>query len=138
MQNNVLYGYNLNGNVEYRVSTGLLININDGRIKKIANTNKRLLTFIVENSRYGWVSDDVIAEVIFEREGLKFSQSRLRGAIRVLRDVFKALGSDSNFISRNDRRGYYIKFKKVQILISLENSRELPNDFDIYQQSDGC
>ncbi|MDO6168692.1 hypothetical protein [Enterobacter hormaechei] len=138
MQNNVLYGYNLNGNIEYRVSTGILININDGRIKKLANTNKRLLNYIIVNSCYGFVSDNDIAEIIFEREGLKYSQSRLRGAIRILKDVFDDLGSDSNFIRRNDRRGYYIQFSKVHVLISLENSRGLLNDFNIYLQSNGC
>ncbi len=138
MPTNVLYGYSINECIEFRPSTGLLININDGRICKLANTNKRLLHFIIERSWIGWVCDNDIAEIVFESEGLRFSASRLRGVIRCLRSTFADLGYHSNFIRRNSRRGYYIDFGMIKALIAVENGMELQSDFVIHQKHDSC
>ena len=117
--NKLLYGYNLNDSVEFRVGSGLLINVKDGRFKKLSSTNIRLLSFFIERAQADWISDDDIAEFVFENAGLRSSPSRLRGAIRHLKDAFIGLGLQPNFISRNDRRGYNLHFEKIEILIAL-------------------
>lgn len=119
MHGDILYGYNINDSIEYRVGSGLLINIKDWRLKKLASTNKRLLSFFLERAQTGWISDADISEFVFENAGLKISPSRLRGAIRHLKDAFINLGCQPNFISRNDRRGYNLHFEKIEILIAL-------------------
>lgn len=132
--NKLLYGYNLNDSIEFRVGSGLLINIKDGRLKKLSSTNIRLLSFFIERAQAGWIRDDDIAEFVFENAGLRSSPSRLRGAIRHLKDAFIGLGFQPNFISRNARRGYYLRFEKIEVLIALDEKLELTDDFGFYKR----
>lgn len=122
MYGNILYGYNINNSFEFRVDSGFLMNINDGRIIKLDRTDKMLLHLFIKKAPHGWISDDDIAEVVFEQEGLKSSSSRLRGVIRNLKGAFIDLGCHKSFISRNNRRGYYLHFDKVIPLIVFYKS----------------
>ncbi|CAM3628572.1 hypothetical protein SB6411_03210 [Klebsiella spallanzanii] len=138
MRHHLLYGYNLNRSVEFRVTSGLLINIRDARVKKLSDTSARLLRVFIEGTQNGLVSDDDIARDVFESAGLKSSSSRIRGVIRDLKDAFRDLGFHPDFISRHIRQGYYVHFDKVEFLIALDNSMEWPHDSGFYTECDDC
>lgn len=133
-----LYGYNINSSLEFRVESNILVNINDGRVRKLACTNVKLLQFLIEKSISGGLAtDNEIALNIFENRGLKSSPSRIRGAVRSLKNVFIELGCQPNFIYRVDRKGYFMYFNKIDILIAFKIGMESPYDLGLFKERNG-
>lgn len=115
-----LYGYNLNGNVEFRVLTGILVNISNGKSSRLNGTGKVLLEYLLFQGSFSFISDNDIAVHVFEKNGRRYSSSALWRAMKNLEDSFTNIGSSSFFIKRHQGRGYYIDCKFIEILIAKE------------------
>ncbi|MEX3020792.1 hypothetical protein AB4K05_14480 [Kluyvera sp. STS39-E] len=112
------YGYNINDSIEYRVTTGSITNIRNGRSHALNNTSRRLLEYLLsETSSHGWISDDDIAINIFEKNGLRYSSSALWRIMNALRLSFNHIGGDVDFIKRHNRHGYYVDNKRYKLLL---------------------
>ncbi|HEP1894414.1 TPA: hypothetical protein VCC33_000147 [Kluyvera cryocrescens] len=113
-----LYGYNFNGNIEYRVSTGSLVNIQNGRSVRLNGTSRLMLEYILSKEDGGFLRDDDIGFEFFDINGLKFSSSTLWHVMKNLEKKFNEIDSNIFFIKRHHGKGYYIdnnSFKRLFI-----------------------
>lgn len=116
-----IYGYNINNTIEYRLNTGVLINIINGKSNKLNSTNKRLLNFLISKSELLWVSDADIIHYVFEEYGMRCSSPRLWNAMRRLKDIFENIDGSIDFIKRENSKGYYLSYRVREILFIKES-----------------
>ncbi|WP_052282592.1 hypothetical protein [Kluyvera genomosp. 1] len=117
-----IYGYNINNTIEYRLNTGILINIVNGKTNKLGDTNRRLLNFLISKSDALWVSDLEIIHCVFEEHGLRCSFPRLWNAMKRLKEIFESIDGSLEFIKRQDAKGYYLSYKSREILLIKDTS----------------
>jgi DNA-binding winged helix-turn-helix (wHTH) protein len=115
-----LYGYNLNGHIEFRSMTGVLVNINNGKSSKLNDTSKLLLNYLLSKGSHSFISDNDIAIHVFNANDRRYSSSALWRAIKRLEESFLHVGSVPKFIKRYQRCGYYIDLHFKEILIAKD------------------
>lgn len=111
-----LYGYNLNGNIEFRAMTGVIVNISNGKSRKLNDISKLLLNYLLSKGSHSFISDNDIAAHVFNANDRRYSSAALWRAIKNLEDNFLNVGNVPRFIKRYQRRGYYIDLQFKEIL----------------------
>lgn len=90
----ILYGYNFYERLEYRLTSSTLINITNGRIKRLGKTKARLFEYLLAHVDSGCIYDENIIIDVFENHGLRCSKSYLLFIINELRIAFLSVGYD--------------------------------------------
>ncbi|EPJ0597132.1 hypothetical protein ACXHH8_004503 [Enterobacter roggenkampii] len=111
-----LYGYNLNGHIEFRTVTGVLVNISNGKSSKLNDTSKLLLNFLLSKGSYSFISDSDIEINVFNAINRRYSTAAMWRAIKNLEEDFLHVGAFNGFIKRSQRCGYYIDLEYKEIL----------------------
>jgi DNA-binding winged helix-turn-helix (wHTH) protein len=92
----------------------VLININNGRIKRLGQTKARLLEYLFNKAGNDCIYDDDIIVDVFESYGLRCSKSYLLSIIREVRIAFLSVGFDRDPISRHGRNAWVIDNQVIQ------------------------
>lgn len=108
-----LYGYLIYENLEYKVSARTLLNIKNGKIKRLGKTKARLLDYILDNAGKEYITDEDIFIHVFEDHGLRCSKSYLWAMIRQLHFAFLSVGYERAPIFRHDHKGYIIRADEI-------------------------
>jgi DNA-binding winged helix-turn-helix (wHTH) protein len=118
----VLYGYSIYSNLEYRLSSRALININNGRIKRLGKTKSRLFEYLLSKADGDYIYDNDIIIDVFEDYGLRCSKSYLLSIIKDIRAAFLSVGFDRNPIIRTGRNAYVINSGVIQKIYAESHS----------------
>ena len=123
----ILYGYSIYSNLEYRLSSRALININNGRIKRLGKTKARLFEYLLAKAEGDCIYDNDIIMDVFEDYGLRCSKSYLLATIKDIRAAFLSVGFERNPIIRQGRNAYLIDNSVIQ-KIYAESHTGLPQE----------
>lgn len=118
----ILYGYSIYSNLEYRLSSRALININNGRIKRLGKTKARLFEYLLANASDDYIYDNDIIIDVFEDYGLRCSKSYLLAIIKDIRAAFLSVGFDRDPINRQGRNAYVINSSVIQKIYAETHS----------------
>lgn len=116
-----LYGYNIYQNLEYRLSSKMLINIKNGRIKRLGETKARLFEYLLLHAQTQCVYDSEIIVEVFENHGLRCAKSYLSSIIGQLREAFLTVGFDRELIVRVERKSYILEQGAIQEIYSKQH-----------------
>jgi len=109
-----LYGYTLFGNLEYRINTHQLINVKNGKVKKISDTKARFLEFILSNSNGGYLHDEDIIFHVWEKYEMSGSKSQLSNTIKSLNMDFLNVGFNKKLVTWYTKQTYFIDLNEVK------------------------
>lgn len=124
----ILYGYNFYERLEYRLTSSTLINITNGRIKRLGKTKARLFEYLLAHVDSGCIYDENIIIDVFENHGLRCSKSYLLFIINELRIAFLSVGYDRDPIKRHNGNAWIIDKEFVQkIYVESSNPLDLIN-----------
>lgn len=130
-----LYGYSIYEGLEYNITSGTLINVNNGKIKRLRKTKARLFAYILENSDKNIILDERIFIDVFEVNGLRCSKSYLWGMIRQLHLAFISVGFERAPIQRYEHRGYRVDAENVVAIYTRKRINESKNMEDMHWPS---
>lgn len=115
-----LYGYMIYDTLEYRISTKTLINIKNGKIKRLGDTKARLFNYLIEHAEKDFIADETIFTQVFENNGLRCSKSYLWAMIRQVHAAFLSVGYERAPLTRYDGKGYVIDLNSIKKFYVLE------------------
>ncbi|EPK7358095.1 hypothetical protein LZ634_22485 [Kluyvera intermedia] len=115
-----LYGYIIYDTLEYRISTKMLINIKNGKIKRLGDTKARLFNYLVEHADKKFIADETIFTQVFENNGLRCSKSYLWAMIRQVHAAFLSVGYERAPLKRYEGKGYVIESNSIKKFYVLE------------------
>ena len=110
----MLYGYNIYQNLEYRLSSKMLVNIKNGRVKRLGETKARLFEYLLLHAQNQCVYDSEIIVEVFESHGLRCTKSYLSSIIGQIREAFLKVGFDRELIVRVERKSYTLEQSIIQ------------------------
>lgn len=113
MEDAAIYGFSICGCLEYNIQSKRLININNGKIKKIGETKALLFFYLLNNASQGIILDDDIFIDVFEKNGLRCSKSYLWRMIRLLHLSFISVGCERAPFHRFERKGYLVESERI-------------------------
>lgn len=117
-----LYGYMIYDTLEYRISTKTLINIKNGKIKRLGDTKSRLFNYLIEHAEKKIISDEMIFIQVFENYGLRCSKSYLWAMIRQVHAAFLSVGYERAPLERYEGKGYIIDSKNIKKFYVMETA----------------
>lgn len=113
MPGTTLYGYSLNEGLEYNIASRTLINVNNGKIKRLGKTKARLFAYLLANADRNYILDEDIFIDVFENNGLRCSKSYLWEMIRQLHLAFISVGYARAPVHRYEHKGYRVDSENV-------------------------
>lgn len=117
-----LYGYMLYDTLEYRISTRTLINIKNGKIKRLGETKARLFNYLLEHAEAKYIADETLYQQVFENNGLRCSKSYLWAMIRQIHAAFLSVGYERAPLKRYEGKGYVIDQDSIKKFYVMETA----------------
>ena len=98
----------------------MLINIKNGKIKRLGDTKARLFNYLVEHADKKFIADETIFTQVFENHGLRCSKSYLWAMIRQVHAAFLSVGYERAPLKRYEGKGYVIESNSIKKFYVLE------------------
>ncbi|WP_432700273.1 hypothetical protein ACRUMN_03420 [Kluyvera cryocrescens] len=126
MSGTTLYGYSINEGLEYNITSRTLINVNNGKIKRLGKTKARLFAYLLANAERNYILDEDIFIDVFENNGLRCSKSYLWEMIRQLHLAFISVGYVRAPVRRYEHKGYLVdSVNVVEIYIIKKTNKSI-------------